>query len=123
MRTPLKMPDEPQPRKITRADLVMTDGFGLEVDRRMKTVFERLKRHKKKAGDPKAEFPMLQRRCGKQAAGIVVGSTSESERCRLSLRNYEMGRGNDDEHLKRRSGVMWRPPTLPALKRSNCFEN
>jgi hypothetical protein len=34
---PLTIPDEPQPRNITRADLVMTEGFGLEVDGRMKT--------------------------------------------------------------------------------------
>jgi hypothetical protein len=32
MKKPLTIPDEPQPRNITRADLVMTEGFGLEVD-------------------------------------------------------------------------------------------
>ena len=42
MKKPLTMPDEPQPRNITRADLVMTEGFGLEVDGRMKTVFPTL---------------------------------------------------------------------------------
>jgi hypothetical protein len=29
MKKPLTMPDEPQPRNVTRADLVMTEGFGL----------------------------------------------------------------------------------------------
>jgi hypothetical protein len=27
MKKPLTIPDEPQPRNITRADLVMTEGF------------------------------------------------------------------------------------------------
>jgi hypothetical protein len=30
MKKPLTMPDEPHPRNITRADLVMTEGFGLQ---------------------------------------------------------------------------------------------
>ena len=57
MKKPLTMPDEPQPRNITRADLVMTEGFGLEVDGRMKTVFPTLDAAQR---DLKAEFPMLQ---------------------------------------------------------------
>jgi hypothetical protein len=39
MKKPLTMPEEAQPRNITRADLVLIEGFGLEVDGRMKTVF------------------------------------------------------------------------------------
>ena len=39
MKKPLTMPEEAQPRNITRADLVLTEGFGLEVDGRMKTIF------------------------------------------------------------------------------------
>ena len=57
---PLTMPDEPQPRSITRADLVTTEGFGLEDDGRMKTVFPTLEAAQKRARDIKAEFPMLQ---------------------------------------------------------------
>jgi hypothetical protein len=57
MKKPLTMPDEPQPRNITRADLVMTEGFGLEG---MKTVFPTLEAAQKRARDLKAEFPMLQ---------------------------------------------------------------
>jgi hypothetical protein len=60
MKKPLTMPDEPQPRNITRADLVMTEGFGLQVDGRMKTVFPTLEAAQKRARDLKAEFPMLQ---------------------------------------------------------------
>jgi hypothetical protein len=60
MKKPLTIPDEPQPRNITRADLVMTEGFGLEVDGRMKTVFPTLEAAQKRARALKAEFPMLQ---------------------------------------------------------------
>jgi hypothetical protein len=60
MKKPLTMPEEAQPRNITRADLVLTEGFGLEVDGRMKTVFPTLQAAEKKARALKAEFPMLQ---------------------------------------------------------------
>jgi hypothetical protein len=60
MRKPLTIPDEPQPRNITRADLVMAEGFGLEVDGRMKTVFPTLQAAQKRATYLKAEFPRLQ---------------------------------------------------------------
>jgi hypothetical protein len=60
MKKPLTVPDEPQPRNITRADLVMTKGFGLQVDGRMKTVFPTLEAARKRAKALKAEFPMLQ---------------------------------------------------------------
>ena len=60
MKKSLTKPDESQPRNITRADLVMTEGFGLEVDGRMKTVFPTLQATQKRARDLKAEFPMLQ---------------------------------------------------------------
>ena len=36
---PLTIPAEVQPRNTTRADLIPTEGFGLEVDSRMKMVF------------------------------------------------------------------------------------
>jgi hypothetical protein len=38
----------------------MTEGFALEVDGRMKTVFPTLEAAQKRARDLKAEFPMLQ---------------------------------------------------------------
>jgi hypothetical protein len=53
-------PDEPQRRNIQRADVVMTEGFGLEVDGRMKMVFSTLEAAQNKARSLKAEFPMLQ---------------------------------------------------------------
>ena len=60
MKKPLTIPDEPRPRNITRADLVITEGFGFEVDGRMKTVFPTLEAAQKRARALKAEFPMLQ---------------------------------------------------------------
>ncbi len=50
MKKPLTMPEEAQPRNITRADLVLAEGFGLEVDGRMKTVFPTLAAAQKRAG-------------------------------------------------------------------------
>jgi hypothetical protein len=60
MKKALTIPDEPQPRNITRADLVMTEGFGLEVDGRMKTIFPTLGAAQKSALDIKTKYPMLQ---------------------------------------------------------------
>jgi hypothetical protein len=60
MKKPLRMPAEAQTRNTTRADLIPTEGFGLEVDGRMKTVFPTLQAALKRAHDLKAEFPMLQ---------------------------------------------------------------
>ena len=60
MKKPLIMTEEAQPRNITRADLVLAEGFGLEVDGRMKTVFPTLAAAQKRTRDLKAEFPMLQ---------------------------------------------------------------
>jgi hypothetical protein len=60
MKKPVTTPDEPQPRNIPRADLVMTEGFGLQVDGRMKTVFPTLEAAQKSASNLKAAFPMLQ---------------------------------------------------------------
>ncbi len=60
MKTPLTMPEEQQPKNIKRADVLMTEGFGLEVDGRMKASFPTEKAALKSALDLKAKFPMLQ---------------------------------------------------------------
>jgi hypothetical protein len=60
MKRPLTIPSEAQPRNTTRADLTPSEGFGLEVDGRMKMVFPTLQAALKRAHDLKAEFPMLQ---------------------------------------------------------------
>jgi hypothetical protein len=60
MKKPLSMPEEPQPRNIARADVLMTEGFGLQVDGRMKTVFPTAAAADKHARELKAKYPMLQ---------------------------------------------------------------
>src|SRR5258705_3085548 len=69
MRKPLTIPDEPQPRNITRADLVMTEGFGLEVDGRMKTVFPTLEAAQKRARDLKFRGRRCAAGCGRRGSG------------------------------------------------------
>jgi hypothetical protein len=63
MKKPLTIPDEPQPRNITRADLVMTEGFGLEVDGRMKTVFPTQEAAHKAHWTSKPIIPCSRSRC------------------------------------------------------------
>ena len=60
MKKPLTMPEEAQPRNITRADVLMTVGFGLEVDGRMKTTFATKEAADKSALNIKTKYPMLQ---------------------------------------------------------------
>jgi hypothetical protein len=60
MKKPLTIHEEIQPRNVTRADLVMNEGFGLEVDGRMKKIFSTLAEAQKRARNLKAEYPMLQ---------------------------------------------------------------
>jgi hypothetical protein len=60
MKKPLIIPDEGQPRNVTRADLVVKEGFGLEVDGRMKMVFPTREAAQELALDLKAEYPRLQ---------------------------------------------------------------
>ena len=60
MKKPQTMLDEAQPRNITRADVLMTEGFGLEVDGRMKRSFPTLASAEKSALELKTKYPMLQ---------------------------------------------------------------
>ena len=60
MKKPMTMPEEVQPRNVVRADLVINEGFGLEVDGRMKMVFPTHEAAQKRARALKAEYPMLQ---------------------------------------------------------------
>ena len=58
-----------------RHDLVMTEGFGLEVDGRMKTVFPTLEAAQKRGRDLKPSFRCSKSRCTtlrKEVAGIVA---------------------------------------------------
>ncbi len=60
MKKPLSMPEEQQPRNTTRAAIVMSDGFGLEVDGRIKTTFPTKADAEKSALILKSAYPMLQ---------------------------------------------------------------
>jgi hypothetical protein len=60
MKKPLTISEEQQPRNIARADIVIKEGFGLEVDGRMKMQFSDHAAAQKRALELKAEFPMLQ---------------------------------------------------------------
>ncbi len=60
MKKPLTMHEETQPRNITRANVLMTEGFGLEVDGRMKRSFPTRAAAQKSAFDLKTKYPLLQ---------------------------------------------------------------
>ena len=61
MRKPLTtVPEEPKPRNIMRADVTISEGFGIEVDGQMKAVFDTKGAAEKEARELKARYPMLQ---------------------------------------------------------------
>ena len=61
MRKPITtMPEEPKPRNIMRADVTITEGFGIEVDGQMKAVFETKEAAEGDARELKTRYPMLQ---------------------------------------------------------------
>src|SRR6202040_2361239 len=109
MKKPLIMPEETQPRNIARADLVLTEGFGLEVDGRMKTVFPTLQAAEKKARALKSEFPMLQIKVYERP-----GRSSSCHRLKLSPSKKETRTGGEigdrDGHLS-----SFRPARFPVL--------
>jgi hypothetical protein len=61
MRKPLTtVPEEPKPRNIMRADVTITEGFGVEVDGQMKAVFDTNETAERHARELKTRYPMLQ---------------------------------------------------------------
>jgi hypothetical protein len=61
MRRPLTtVPEEPKPRNIMRADVTITEGFGIEVDGQMKAVFDTKEAAERHARELKTRYPMLQ---------------------------------------------------------------
>jgi hypothetical protein len=61
MRKPLTtVPEEPKPRNIMRADVTITEGFGIEVDGQMKAVFDTKEAAERHARELKTRYPMLQ---------------------------------------------------------------
>ena len=61
MRKPMTvMPEESKPRNIMRADVTISEGFGIEVDGQMKAVFDTKEAAEKDARELKTRYPMLQ---------------------------------------------------------------
>jgi hypothetical protein len=52
--------EEPKPRNIMRADVTISEGFGIEVDGQMKAVFDTKAAAEKEALELKTKYPMLQ---------------------------------------------------------------
>ena len=73
--------DEPIPRNIMRADVTITEGFGMEVDGQMKAVFDTKDAAEKKARELKTKFPMLQVKvydAAQRTTAVIAAKTSES---------------------------------------------
>ena len=61
MRKPMTtMIEEPKPRNIMRADVTISEGFGIEVDGQMKAVFDTKGAAEQEALELKTKYPMLQ---------------------------------------------------------------
>jgi hypothetical protein len=61
MRKPVTtVTEEQKPRNIMRADVTITEGFGMEVDGQMKAVFDTKQAAEKEALELKTKYPILQ---------------------------------------------------------------
>ena len=82
MRKPLTtVPEEPKPRNIMRADVTITEGFGMEVDGQMKAVFDTQEAAETKARELKTKFPMLQIKiydAAQKASAVITAKTAET---------------------------------------------
>jgi pyruvate/2-oxoglutarate/acetoin dehydrogenase E1 component len=85
MRKPMMtMTEEPKPRNIMRADVTISEGFGIEVDGQMKAVFDTKEDAEKEALELKTKYPMLQIKvydaAQKTSAVITAKEASPDER-------------------------------------------
>ena len=81
MRKPMTtMIEEPKPRNIMRADVTITEGFGIEVDGQMKAVFDTKGAAEKQALELKTKYPMLQVKVydASQKTSAVIMAKEES---------------------------------------------
>ncbi|MEH2501009.1 hypothetical protein V1294_007488 [Bradyrhizobium sp. AZCC 1678] len=75
------MAEEPIPRNIMRADVTITEGFGMEVDGQMKAVFDTKEAAEKKARELKTKFPMLQVKvydAAQRTTAVIAANTAET---------------------------------------------
>ncbi|MEH2525263.1 MULTISPECIES: hypothetical protein [unclassified Bradyrhizobium] len=82
MRKPVTTtPEEPIPRNIMRADVTITEGFGMEVDGQTKAVFDTKEAAEKKARELKTKFPMLQVKvydAAQRTSAVITAQTAET---------------------------------------------
>jgi hypothetical protein len=75
------MTEEPIPRNLMRADVTITEGFGIEVDGQMKVVFDTKEAAEKKARELKTKFPMLQVKvydAAQRTSAVITAKTAET---------------------------------------------
>ncbi|WP_275187733.1 hypothetical protein [Bradyrhizobium sp. CSA112] len=75
------MAEEPIPRNIMRADVTITEGFGMEVDGQMKAVFDTKEAAEKKARELKTKFPMLQVKvydAAQRTSSVITANRTET---------------------------------------------
>ena len=75
------MTEEPIPRNLVRADVTITEGFGIEVDGQMKAVFDTKETAEKKARELKTKFPMLQVKvydAAQRTSAVITAKTAET---------------------------------------------
>jgi hypothetical protein len=73
--------EEPIPRNIMRADVTITEGFGMEVDGQMKAVFDTQLAAETKARELKTKFPMLQVKiydAAQRTSAVITAKTAET---------------------------------------------
>jgi hypothetical protein len=81
MRKSMTTTEEPIPRNIMRADVTITEGFGMEIDGQMKAVFDTKEAAEKKARELKTKFPMLQVKvydAAQRTSAVITAKTAET---------------------------------------------
>jgi len=76
------MTEEQKPRNIMRADVTITEGFGIEVDGQMKAVFDTKAAAEKEARGLKTKYPMLQVKvydASQKTSAVITAETASPD--------------------------------------------
>ena len=76
------MTEEQKPRNIMRADVTISEGFGIEVDGQMKAVFDTKEAAEKDARKLKTRYPMLQVKvydAVQKNSAVIMAETPDDE--------------------------------------------
>ena len=76
------MTEEQKPRNIMRADVTITEGFGIEVDGQMKAVFDTKAAAEKEARELKTKYPMLQVKvydASQKTSAVITAETASPD--------------------------------------------